>query len=559
MLKLLDLVSPAAILYENMEEKGLPEEFKVFERGLEFLKQRIEALNKKAAKYKVPPLDIDIVSTEMVKVLHPDLKKMQMNQSVIISLDKGILADPKSWVFIKQYTVAIDGEPPHIEGFEFIARLEHTPEGNFIYTNPKINVNLPSEYKTMNQKCDICNTYRDRHDTFVIRMTQDDPERFPNHKAGDFLIVGRNCLARFLPGMSVSALVAWTKMMDNLENDIKAAGEMQDDEGEGWGGGGGMKYYEDTDHLLTWLAAAYLYTGKYVSKKQANAYAEAGGTGTDATSTLQRARSEMHPNLFGFKSDFDKGKAYPIYFKMKDDEAFRQKVEEISKEFADWLPKQDWDAKAAAKPDFADFFHNLKLVSTQDYLKGNHMGFFSALFQLFLRDKKDAEKKADAASQLAALPPSPATFDATQVGKKLRDIAKETEIKRLQSGGLDEKAIKKAIKGKVWGWEVDCKKVVEYEKTQTFGYGDAGIGYRTYFRDPFGNDFIWFASNNPGFEENGKYIIDGTITKYDPTNKYNNGRPQITINRVKIVKDHQNPDKPPQPDVPLTPSAPPAA
>lgn len=556
MIKLLNLVSPQ-VLCEEVEEKELPDEFKVFERGLEFLKQRIAALNKKAVKYKVPTLDIDIISTEMVKVINPELKKMQMSQPIIMPLDKGLLADPNSWVYVKQYTVRIDGEPPHIEGYEFIARLEHTPEGNFIYTNPKVKVNLPAEFKTMNQRCDVCNTYRDRHDTFVLRMTQDDPVRFPNKKAGDFLIVGRNCLARFLPGGSVAGLIAYTKMIDNLENDIKAAMEMKDDEpGEGWGGGGG-KYYEDSNTLLAWLIATYLHTGKYVSKKQANAYAEAGGHGPDSISTLMRARNEMHPNFFGLKTQYDKEKAYPIYFRMTTDEAFRQKVEQMAKEFEEWLPKQDWDAKAAAKPDFADFFHNLKLVAGQEYLKGNHFGFFSALFQLFLRDKQYAEKKAEAEKQAAAAGPavaSPIQFGPELIGKRLRDIAKEVEIRRLQAAGMDEKAIKKAIRGKVWGWEVECKKITEYEKTQTFGYGDAGIGYRIFFRDGYGNDFLWFASNNPGFDENGKYIIDGTVTKYDPQNKYS-GRPQTNINRVKIVKDFQNPEKPPQPDTPLTPGA----
>jgi hypothetical protein len=550
MIKLIDLLSPKTILLE-MEEKELPEEFKLTDRGLQYLRDRIAVMNKKAAKYKVPPIDINIIKEEMVKVLRPDIKSQIDNG--MLQFDVGVLNEPGGeiyWTMIKQYTVSIKGEPPHIDGYEFIARLEHTPEGNFVYTNPKSSVkNLPAEFKTMNQKCDICNTNRDRNDTFVIKMTQDDPVRFPAKKSGDMLIVGRNCLSRFLPGISISGLIMFTKMIDNLKDDITEATSME--ENDGMGGGGGGKYYEDPEHLLKYLVATYLHTGFYLSKKQAQANYDSGNE-KNSTSTLSRALSEMRPNMM-VKSPKE---TYPVYFRLKDDTSFIANVENMMKEFEAWLPTKDWDAMAIAKPDFADFFHNLKLVASQDYLRGNHFGFYSALFQLFIRDQKNAEKKEAEKKEIAAFPPSPVIFDATLIKKRLRDVAKESEIKRLAAGGLDEKAIKKQLKGKVWGWEVTCKKIVEYEKTNTFGYGDTGIGYRIFFRDEFGNDFLWFASNNPGFNESGKYIIDGTITRYEAMNQYSK-RPQTVINRVTIVKDYQNPEKPPEPPASPEPPHPP--
>lgn len=542
MTKLLDLVNPKTILLE-MEEKELPEEFQVSERGLEFLKGRIETLNKKAAKYKVPPLTLNIVKEEMVKVIKPGIKAQIKSGTLLI--DKGVLTGPGSdafWTLEKKFTVKIDGEPPHIEGYEFIARLEHTPEGNFIYTNPKSSVsNLPGEFKSLNQRCDICKTNRDRNDTFVIRMEKEDLVRFPDKTAGDLLVIGRNCLARFLPGISIAGLISYTKMIDNLEDDIRAAEEM---ENEGGMGGEG-KYYEHPENLLKFLVATYLYTGTYLSKKQAQANYDAGNE-KNSNSTLSRALSEMRP--YGSK---DPHKDFPIYYRLLEDSIFLENVQKIMGEFEEWLKSKDFDAMATAKPEFADFFHNLKLVAAQEYLKGNHLGFYAALFQLFLRDKKDAEKKTEVEKQLAALPPSPVKFDATLEKKRLRDVAKESEIKHLALGGMDEKAIKKAIRGKDWGWEVTVKKISEYEKTQTFGYGDESIGYRIAFRDDFGNDFLWFASTANGFKEGGKYIIDGTIVGYEPINKYSN-RPQTRINRVRIIKDFENPNALPQPESPTT-------
>ena len=90
---------------------------------------------------------------------------------------------------------------------------------------------------------------------------------------------------------------------------------------------------------------------------------------------------------------------------------------------------------------------------------------------------------------------------------------------------------------------VICYKITEYEKTNTFGSGDAGIGYRINFRDDYGNDFLWWAGTADGFQQGGKYLIDGTIVGYEPVNKYTS-RPQTRINRVRIVQDLQNPSAP---------------
>src|ERR1035441_7015316 len=539
MIKLSQLVNPRRLVCES-EEKELPEEFKCFERGFEFLKQRIVELNKKAAKHKVPPLEIVIVKEEMIKVIHPDIKKMQMAQPVTIPLDPGLLQDPNSWVLTKQYTLSIEGEPPHVDGYEFIARMEHTPEGNFIYTSPHSSVpNLPAEFKTVNQHCDVCHTNRDRNETFVIKLEKDDIPRFPDKKAGDLIVVGRNCLARFLPGISVSGLIAYTNMIEATQFDVKEAKEM--DEG---GGGGGGKYYEPAEKLLRWIAATYLHTGRYMSKSQANKNAEAGMGGPMVESTISRALSEMRPPLNSKPQD------YPIWSKMGGDPEFTKKVDDLCAEFETWFPTKDWEKMALEKPDKADFIHNMALVGKQDYLKSQYFGFFSALFQFFLREKKAGEEKISAAKQLAELPPSPVNFsEPTLIGKRLRDISKEAEIKRLVSGGMEEKAIKKSIKGREWGWEVSVKKISEYEKTQTFGYGDTGIGYRILFSDAFGNDFMWFASSTLSMEEGKKYIIDGTLTGYEPPNNYHPNKPQLRINRVKVIKDLQNPAATPSPVV----------
>src|ERR1035437_5311589 len=98
MIKLMKLVDHKHLVLEA-EEKELPNQFVVFDRGFEFIKQRVAELNKKAAKYKVPPLEIVVHKEEMIKVIPPDIKKMQMSQN---PPNPDLLKDPNTWVLAKQ-------------------------------------------------------------------------------------------------------------------------------------------------------------------------------------------------------------------------------------------------------------------------------------------------------------------------------------------------------------------------------------------------------------------------------------------------------------------------
>jgi hypothetical protein len=538
-IKLKNLINPLLILKESTE-KELPEEITVSERGYEYLTMEIEKLNKKAEKYQVPPIQLEIIGTEFVYVLRPQYKNVG---GIQLATNPGTEDANNPYMMpVKKYKLRILGEPPKIEGYEFIARLEHANKGNFIYTNPKASVsNLPPEFKSMNQHCDVCKTNRDRNDTFVIKMLEDDPKRFPDKEAGDLMMVGRNCLARFLPGITINGLIMWTKMVDAVTDLINQSDEFPEDDGyDGEGGGGYNKHaYEDRKTLLKFLIGTYLFTGRYVSKKQAQADFDAGKNGV---STMERALGEMHPHKFTPQDA-------PIYFKLKDDEEFQSRVNALSEEFLNWIPTKDFDKMAAEKPNFADFFHNLKLVSGEEYIKSKHNGFFGALFQLFIRDKGDIEEKKQSALAIAEKPESPVQFGENLIKQRLRNIANDAKVEQLRASGKGDKEIKKMIRGHKFGWNVVVKKISEYEKTNTFGYGDSPVGYRMFFEDEFGNEFLWFAGTDLDMIEGNKYSIDGTITGYEQANKYS-GRPQVRINRVNIVKDYQ------EPDVPITPVTP---
>jgi len=77
------------------------------------------------------------------------------------------------------------GDLPSLQGWTFVARLEHTEGGVIIANAP--GQECPSVYRDRPNLCEHCGTKRQRNETLIIRS----PE-------GELRQVGRNCLADYL-------------------------------------------------------------------------------------------------------------------------------------------------------------------------------------------------------------------------------------------------------------------------------------------------------------------------------------------------------------------------
>jgi len=77
------------------------------------------------------------------------------------------------------------GAMPRINGWAFVARLEHTAEG--VVTACAPGESLPPAYREAKPVCEHCGTARRRAETFVLRAP-----------TGELSQIGRNCLAEFL-------------------------------------------------------------------------------------------------------------------------------------------------------------------------------------------------------------------------------------------------------------------------------------------------------------------------------------------------------------------------
>ena len=72
-----------------------------------------------------------------------------------------------------------------VNGWKFIASVEHTEKGNII--RAACNIEVPERYYTSSPICEHCKSKRFRKDTYIVM----------NEETGEFKQVGKSCLMDF--------------------------------------------------------------------------------------------------------------------------------------------------------------------------------------------------------------------------------------------------------------------------------------------------------------------------------------------------------------------------
>ncbi|TFG95673.1 hypothetical protein E4H12_12815, partial [Candidatus Thorarchaeota archaeon] len=226
----------------------LPDTAEVSQAAYPFLQKKLDKLNKRATKNKLPAVRLEIVKEYMKKV-------------------KGkseIDGDRERTYDVPYYTVKIAGDAPAIKGYKFIATVEHQAGGNIIRTVPgeEGNKTIKDFYEAKPDYCDHCKKSRRRIDTFIIK----------EEKTGKLRQIGRNCLADFLPGIDPKVLLAYFNGRDSVG---RLAGQAEE-EMERKGGGRRGEQFVPLDELLT-VAAALVREMGFMSSKKAQEIAGQGG------------------------------------------------------------------------------------------------------------------------------------------------------------------------------------------------------------------------------------------------------------------------------------------
>lgn len=113
----------------------------------------------------------------------------------------------------RYHIIVVKGEAPKLNGWSFIATLEHLTDGNVIKAVPG-QADLPEQYRSSQPICDHCHKdWLHRKETFVLRNEQ-----------GELKQVGRQCLADFLGHQSPEQIANYASRLFEL------TGELDEDE-----------------------------------------------------------------------------------------------------------------------------------------------------------------------------------------------------------------------------------------------------------------------------------------------------------------------------------------
>lgn len=310
-----------------------------------FLVQKIEKINKRARKNKLPEIKLDIIKEYSVQRPKKPAEADYFGDSEKVQ--------------IPYYTVKMAGEAPKIAGYKFIATIEHQEGGNIIRTVPgeEANEKIKQFFEAKPHYCDHCKKVRTRVDTFVIK----------EEKTGKLRQVGRNCLADFLGGADPKAILWY---FNNRENFGKLVGEAEE-MAERRGGGVRIDEFIPLESVLHMGAALVREFGYMSSKKAQEAY-EQGGVGLPTTA------SDLRWVLFSRKrrEDMNQRDERVLQTAKNPTAADKKHVEDMLTWFAN-LPEQQKQSN--------EFMHNLDVIAKSNKVNARNIGYAVAMFPVYAR------------------------------------------------------------------------------------------------------------------------------------------------------------------------------
>lgn len=262
----------------------------------------------------------------------------------------------------KYIVVEVEGTAV-VNGWEFVASVEHTEEGN-IFSKALVDVEIPERYRTTDPICEHCHSNRMRKDTFIIRNTE----------SGEFKQVGKSCLKDFTGGMDASA-AAWFASLK---------GVFEEAQQESVGGFGWSARYFDTDEVLRFTAETIRHFG-FVKSENDDGFRNPNST----RNRMEEFLLVSHGQVRCFPEDVVneiKNRMQTVKFNPNSHEAVS--MADAAKAWITGLDRTN------------DYLHNLKVACS---LKECHMGRFGLLVSLFptydrelayLAEKAEREAKA---------------------------------------------------------------------------------------------------------------------------------------------------------------------
>jgi len=293
--------------------------FNIPSANMEKLAKKIKTLNKKALKAGTGEIKLTTIS-----------KTVDKNDDGTVNVT---------------FQVALEGETPRINGWTFIARLDHNTdpsgESNLIYVMPS--EDLPEHFRNAAANCEHCGWQRRRRDTYILQ----------NEDSGEYKQVGRTCIQDFI-GIDPA------RIAEQAERYTKAFSFIEEAREHGWGG---MNDHRDI-HLPAYLAWVSLSIREYgwISGREAYENFDKVSTASQAVGNMFATYKPLLP------TDEDKELA----------EAAIAHV--LALDTAD-----------------NDFIFNINAIAKQNYLDWKATGLAAAIMFVYNRHLEDEAKRKAAA------------------------------------------------------------------------------------------------------------------------------------------------------------------
>lgn len=274
---------------------------------------------------------------------------------------------------IKLRYVEVEAEgKAQINGWEWLARVEHTDSGNLIHSAKDVTV--PVKYYTSDCYCEHCKTNRWRKNVHLVR----------NVETGEIKQVGENCLADYTHGMSANGIAFYQSLFTGLEEEEERVPSCG---GFGWGN---RRYY-DPDEVTRFMSETIRHFGFVPKHDESEDY-----EGVNKRATAYRVEDFLAV-AHGEKSHFiyHMEDYYKTEAEMKQI-GFNAERPETVKEAHDalaWIAEQD-DSRST-------YIHNLKLVCGMKQVNSWHFGILASLLPTWNKSLvREAERKAKEAVEI---------------------------------------------------------------------------------------------------------------------------------------------------------------
>lgn len=297
--------------------------------NMEALEKRFQSVEKKAQKY----------GCEVKMFVRGTVYKSYTGKSGEVSTRK-------------YYQVAAEGKV-QIEGWKFLATLEHQNGGNIIRSFS--DGEIPEKYRTCGPWCDHCKQDRRRKDTYLIQ----------NVETGAIKQVGKSCLLDYTKGMTPAHIALLESFMHDLEEKQETIG-------------GGYTAYYEPEKVLRYAVEVIRFFG-YVKSDQPE-------------STKQKTLEFIR---------YDAGYRLDKITCRKIENTIEQGFDPNRSEVSDYVGKMlTWIS--GADDSRSDYIYNLKLIAGMNYIEYKHFGYLVSLVPAFERENSrrvEREKTKQAENQ----------------------------------------------------------------------------------------------------------------------------------------------------------------